>query len=496
MHPPAASTATWSLRWPALARAAGIAPDERVLLALSGGADSVLLLHWLAAARPPVAVRAVHVDHGLRGAESAGDARFCADLARALGVPCACLRASLDPRARSLEARARAERYRLLVEEARRTGHRTIVTAHHADDALETLLLRWVRGTELSGLRGPRAELLWHDEPDPGAPGRPVRIIRPLLGLRRAEVRALLAERGLSWREDRSNADPRFTRSRVRHGFLPALERLCGEHGLEQLRELGRAVEELERALAPATAHLRWKSLPHAAACRGPEERALGGACERGALAGLALPLARRALWRLLTEATGVSPSRSALERILGDLTGGRCRRHSLPGNWTLVLRSREILLLPPRHPAPARCAAVRPGRPGEPAVRDLDLSVPGIVTLEDGRRISAELRSCPNSEPPPARGLAVELDAVGLPSRLSVRWPRPGDRFRALGSPGSRRLVRFLADRGIPREERAHVPLVLAEQEILWVAGLEPCERARVRAGTARRLRLALHGR
>src|SRR5262249_6768454 len=149
--------------------------------------------------------------------------------------------------------------------------------------------------------RGPRAELLAH-----GAPAEPpVRVVRPLLCLRREEVRALLAARGLAWREDSSNADPRFTRSRVRHGFLPLVRELGGESAIEELRDFSRAVEELEIEFARATAHLVWQPVPYADAARGAGERALGGVLARRELMALARPLARRVLWRLLTEGTG-----------------------------------------------------------------------------------------------------------------------------------------------------------------------------------------------
>jgi tRNA(Ile)-lysidine synthase len=502
MPAPARSSDDWSRRWPALARAAGIEDDEKLLLALSGGADSVLLLHWLACARPAAAVRAAHVDHGLRGEESAADARFAANLSRALGVPFACLRAELDPAGPALEARARAERYRLLALEARRSGHRTILTGHHSDDALETVLMRWVRGTDLAGLRGPRAELDWHADAGGEPDEPPVRIVRPLLTLRREEVRALLSARGLTWREDSSNADRRFTRSRVRHGLLPLVRQLGGEQAVEELRAFSRAVEELEGELARATAHLVWRPAPYAAAARAPEQRALGGVLARGELMSLARPLARRALWRLLTEGTGRAPSRTVLERVLLDLGAGRATRHSLSAGWSLLLRARELVLLPPRRaqapevprteqlllPFPSLGATTRV----PPA---LPLGVPGIVTLPDGRRISAELARVPRGMPVPQRELEAELDAAELPAALGVRFPAPGDRFRALGAPGSKRLTRFLAGRGVPRDERGQVPLVTTGSEILWVAGLAPSERRRVHARTEWRLRLALHG-
>ncbi|HUG53430.1 MAG TPA: tRNA lysidine(34) synthetase TilS, partial [Vicinamibacteria bacterium] len=151
-----------------MARAVGLSPRRPVVVALSGGADSVLLLHLLCASsdRPPV--RAVHVDHDLRGPESREDALFCARLCRALGVPLALRRIALEPDGPSLEARARELRYSVLAEEARRVKCRTVLTGHHADDALETVLLRWIRGAPLPALAGLRARLVLR-EPE-GAP--------------------------------------------------------------------------------------------------------------------------------------------------------------------------------------------------------------------------------------------------------------------------------------------------------------------------------------
>jgi len=508
----------WSTRWHQLARAAGIAPEERLLLALSGGADSVLLLHLVAHSVPRPALRACHVDHGLRGAESRADADFCENLCRSLDVPFGRVEVELDPNEPSLEARARRARYGALLAEAERSGHPTILTGHHSDDALETVLLRWVRGTGLPGLRGARRELV------PGAalhggsaPSSAVRVVRPLLPLRREEVRRLLADRGLAWREDSSNQDPRFTRNRVRNEFLPFLERTLGAEGIENLRSFGQAVEALEEKLAGATAHLAWRTPSYASASRGPAEAGLGGVLLRSELMQLATPLRRRALWRLLTEGTGVAPGRALLAAVLQDLATGRCTRRSLCAGWSLVLRSSELQLVPT--PKSAREASTAPsGRqeaclpfplggpleggeaPRARSPRDLgfretlDLAVPGILSLPDGRRISAERVRMPARIPTPETALEVELDAVGLPGRLRVRWAESGDRFHALGAPGSKSLRRFLADRGVPREERGSVPIVMAGDEIVWVAGVEPAERHRVRPETYERLRLTLH--
>jgi len=504
---PAPSTppdASWFERWPSLARAGGIRPGERLLLALSGGADSVLLLHLLAAAAPRPPLVAVHVHHGLRGAEADADAAFCATLCRSLGVPLALRRIQLGAAHGSLEARARTERYRVLLEEARRTGHRTVLTGHHADDALETLLQRWVRGTAPVGLTGPRAVLRIPDPATPGVPpppeadrARSVRIVRPLLALRREEVRSLLRARGLAWREDASNADPRFTRSRIRHGLLPFLRRAVGEEGLANLRAFGAAVDRLEEDLARLTAHLAWAPPAYVAASRGPLDGPVGGVLARGDVMRLPQALRRRALWRLLVEGTGRAPGQRLLERLARDIGTGRSTRHALPGGWSLVLRPRDLRLVPPPRPGPRTAREPWLPFPELDPARDPDarvLSVPGQVRLPDGRRITAELVDPPPDAPVRRGPLEVELDAAGLPDRLSVRWPRPGDRFQGLGAPGSKRLLRFLAERGIPREERGFVPLVSADAEILWVTAVEPADARRVRPTTRARLRLAVH--
>ncbi len=488
----------WQDRWARLAAAVGLAPGEPVVVALSGGADSVFLAQLVARARPRPRALCVHVEHGLRGAQSEGDAEFCARLCQRLELPFVRRRALLEGepgQGPDLEARLRRARYAALLEEAERARIDVLLTGHHADDALETLLLRWLRGTHLVGLAGLRAASERRD-----GRGRTLRVLRPLIGMRREEVRALLRRAGLRWREDSSNRDPRFARNRVRNLLLPELRASAGPELERGLFAFARAVERLEDAFAERTAPLAWRPFEHAAAARDASRAHLGGSLPRGELRELAPPLARRALWRLLVEGTGRGPSREHLERILADLERGRCRRHSLPGGWILALRGAELALMPP----PPRRAPTR----GEPLLPFAEaqalcagpawerrLEVPGEVRLDDGRVLAARLVESPAGRPPPRDPLEVELSARGLEGPLLVRAPRPGDRFRGLGAPGSRPLARVLADAGVPREERAAVPLVLAGDEILWIAGLRPCEARRVRASDTRRLALTLLG-
>jgi len=459
----------------------------------------VLLLHLVAQAEPRPKVVAVHIDHGLRGDEGFEDAAFCARLCGRLQVPFVRRALELDGDAPNLEARAREGRYALLAEEASRSAVRVVLTGHHQDDALETLLMRWMRGSALPGLAGLKARTTF------GKGDRRIDVARPLLALRREEVRRLLRDHEIEWREDSSNKSPRFTRNRVRHGLLPQVEEVCGDQGLSNLRSFASAVEGLEEELAGRTAHLSWSPPLHAPALRSQRDAHVGGCLDRRSLSELAAPLQRRALWRLVSEGTGRAPSRALLELLQDDLAGGRLTCRSLPGGWSLHLRKSRLHLAPglPRRavvgPAPDQGQLqlpfhdLPPGPRREPRGRRLGL--PGSVPLSDGRVISAEIVLVPSTRDVPHSEVEVELDAEGLTGELCVRTLQAGDRFHALGAPGSRPLTRFLADAGVPREERPRVPLVFAGDELVWVAGIRPCESRRVDARTTRRLRLRLEG-
>lgn len=496
----------WGERWPALARAQGVALREPVVLALSGGADSVLLLHWLHAAQE-TPFTAVHVHHGLRGVQADEDADFCRELCRSLDVPFRLRRADLSDAHGSLEAHARNARYALLLEEAQALRVRLLVTAHHSDDALEGVLMRWVRGTELPGLVGPQPDGQWRSRA-----GWNVRVLRPLLGMRRHEIRELLAGAELSWREDSSNGDPRFTRNRVRGQLLPRIESLAGSEGVEHLRRFAQAVEQLESDLSARTAHLTWSELPAVAATRRREDRTLGGALSRARLRALPRALRRRALWRLLLEATQEAPSRAQLDELVSALDDQDCSRHGLRGGWIVRLNRTRFELHPPleklfdgprdaarqlslgfgdgeRSPRPSAWVASLAAPP-----EGFVLPAPGSVTLPDGRRISASIVPHDPARSIPRSPNVVELDARELPARLRVRWPASGDRFQPLGCVGTRPLRRFLADAGVPARERRLVPLVFAHDELLWVAGLRPAHPRRVQETTGARLRLELH--
>ena len=193
-----------------------------MLAAVSGGPDSVCLAHWLSvqARRKNLSVALVHVHHGLRKRAADRDAEFVRKLGKTLGLPVCVVRApvlaSAARRGLGLEEAGRLERYRALAARARRGRYSAVATGHQLDDQAETVLLHLLRGTSLEGLGGMPIKR-------PLAPG--VELIRPLLALTRDEVLLYLKRHGLSWRDDASNRDPRFTRNWVRRDVLPRLEK-------------------------------------------------------------------------------------------------------------------------------------------------------------------------------------------------------------------------------------------------------------------------------
>lgn len=465
------------------------------MVALSGGADSVYLLHVLAAARPRPRLLAVHVDHQLRGWESDRDARFAAALCAELSVPFRRVSAALE-HGPALEARAREARYDALCHAARATDIGLIVTGHHADDALETLLQRMTRGTALAGLVGPRKRvsitrsMTSRSGEGPKAEAA-IAVARPLIGLCREEIRATLRAVNSVWVEDSSNASERFTRNQIRNQLLPRLAEIGGEHALTSLRAFGAAIEELEEHCAALTADWHWSPPVHAAARHAVNDGGRGGTLARADLMRLPRPLLSRVLWRLLTEGVGAAPARANLEAIVDDIALGRTAFHGLPRGFSLQLRSDLVLLEPPAvsratvHETQARTTSSHSA--------EQPLMVPGRVTLADGRAIEARFQDVAGRAPLSRSRLVVELDAALCTGPLVVRFARAGDRFNGLGAPGSKPLTRFLADAGVPRSSRAAVPLVVAGDEIAWLAGIRPAARLCVTERTTRRLVLSL---
>ena len=314
MNPPALASAL--PRRLALALAS-FPPTARCLVGVSGGRDSVALLDGLLAAGFPRLV-VCHLDHGLRGRASTGDARFVARLAEARGLPLETGRADVRALAKaagcSLEAAAREARYRFFAAAAGRRRCRTVFLAHHADDQAETFLFNLLRGAGPAGLAGMAADS------ERRAGRRTLRIVRPLLGVWRAEIDAYLAERGLEWREDATNTDPAHgTRNALRHEALPLLERVMG-------RDVRRALWRTADLLGAEEAWL---------AAMLAEEGAPAPELPAKSLAAQPLARQRRLLraWLAARGVTGVGYEEVERVRALLDVAAGGPAKVNLPGD-------------------------------------------------------------------------------------------------------------------------------------------------------------------
>jgi tRNA(Ile)-lysidine synthase len=417
----------------ALDATGGPTRDEHLLVAVSGGPDSTALLAALAELAPARGLRltAAHIDHGLRGAEGAREGTAVARLAARLGVAFVGRKTPVATGG-DLEARARRARYIALRTIADEVGASRIVTAHTLDDQAETVLFRLLRGTGRRGLGGMRPE----------RPG----LLRPLLGVTRADVRRFLADRELSHAVDRTNADLRFVRNRIRRVLLPFLESEFNPRLREALGALAARLRDEDDLLTGAARR---------AATRLVDARTLGVA-----VAAEPPALARRIVRAWLVRAARRGASAAHVERVLAlAATAGR-GPVSVPGPGRVVREGDRLVGRAGR--APAREALRLPIRPGE------SVAHPGgawRLTLSVARtRQPGEAR---------ARGPAHALfDADALPGVLAVRSPVPGDRLRVLGG-GTRKLQDVLVDAKVPREARVDVPVLVAGAEVLWVAGL-----------------------
>ena len=431
----------------ALEAPGGPVPGEHLLVAVSGGPDSTALLAALAELAPGRGLRltAAHVDHGLRGGEGAEEAAQVAALATRLGVGFAGRTIAVGAGA-DLESRARRARYRALGAMAEEVGATRLVTGHTRDDQVETLLLRLLRGAGRRGLGGMRA-----------AGGR---LLRPLLDVSRADVRRFIADRGLTFALDRTNADLRRARNRVRRLLVPFLT-------TEFNPRVGPALAALAGRLRDEDTFLATAAETRAAAHIAGERLQTAVAEEPPALA--------RRIVRVWVEARiGRGLTAGHVERVLALAWGVGRGSVAVPGG-ARVLREGDSLVCRPGRAAVARSfrLAITPGE----TVAHPDGG--WRLTLSPPRpRRAGEARAAST-----ARAL---FDADALGTDLVVRSPEAGDRLGLLGG-GTRKLQDVFVDAKVPREARSVVPVLSAGTDILWVAGLVRGRGAALAAGTTR---------
>lgn len=419
-----------------------------LLVAVSGGFDSTALLLALREVGYPALI-AAHVQHRLRGEESATDERYVRDLCANHGIELDVADGTLPPeeiRTSGIEGAARAIRHQRLLEMAAARGARCIATAHQRNDQAETVLMRLLTGGGLGALRG------IHAVRDDG-------VIRPLLTVSRREVEQFLSDRGVTPRHDRSNEDPRFLRNRVRAGLRSlgpeALDQLValGEEAVEQWPLLQRMLDEVEDAEVTPTI-TRFHTLP--------EEIELRQA------------LLHRHIRRLDPRSRTVTAS--ALERLAR--AADTVKRVSVTRSLELVREGPDLVL---------RGVAV-PVRPFE-----IELRAGECKLLESLGQIIAIQRCQDTPRPLQAPGRQrFQLPEGSIP-HFVVRNRRDGDRFQPLGFPREKKLKELLIDRKISSASRDRIPLLLWNDVIVWVGGIEVSERFKITGDRADQYEVSL---
>ena len=485
-----------------------------VVVAVSGGADSLCLLGTLlalrSAPRPGTSVPLVGdivvatLDHGLRGAAGAADARWVCELAANLNLRCFSeevdTRAWARARHLSLEDAARRLRYAFLRRVASEVGAARICLGHTLDDQAETVILRLLRGSGLDGLAGMR----------------PLRddLARPLLGLTHAQAVAYCAARGWLPREDLTNRDERYLRNRVRRRLLPLLEAYNPNVRRTLARNAAFIADDLaalESATDGAWAVVVEREERDQVVMRLSSLREQPVALRRRILRRAAQHLVASASAEdAAAEANGLEARHIALiERFLAEgQTGGAL---TLPGSLRVALGYDTLSVAhmaeTAHRPDDAASVAEAPGGAWR-------LPIPGAIDLPAlGWRLAAALITTPpgfegDALPPIPRAeplthaggsaashraeLRVYLDADCLASdALTVRTWRPGDRMRPLGMASAKKLQDIFSDAKVPRGERRRLPIVCSGERIIWAAGVRIADEVKLTAATHRILAL-----
>jgi tRNA(Ile)-lysidine synthase len=476
-----------------------IAAGGALVVGVSGGPDSLCLLHVLRRLAPVYGLQlhAAHLHHGLRGAEAEADANFVRDLAAAWGLPVTIEKLDVPALARdeglAFEEAARLVRYDFLARTATAVGARTIAVGHNADDQAETVLMHFLRGSGLAGLRGmlPRMSLgsyrlLSAPRPDPRAgTGAEVEtasldLIRPLLEVTRAGIEAYCVEQGLRPRLDHSNLDTTYFRNWLRLKAIPLLE----EHNPRLRAVLGRTARVLagDYELLHDLLEEVW---PRIVAWESEGEIACDLAAWRALPIGLQRSILREAVHRLRRSLRNISfvHVEKALEVAREGVTGDRA---TLPEGLMLTVGYERLRIASEAQTQPLPDWPLLP-----PASAPLTVAIPGCTPLPDsGWVLEAALlprASLPRGWEDNPDPWCAYLDAGIVIPPLRLRTRQPGDRFRPLGMRGlSPKLADFLTNQKVPRVARDRLPLLVAAWGIAWVAGVRPDERAKVTESTA----------
>ncbi|MCX6002347.1 MAG: tRNA lysidine(34) synthetase TilS [Chloroflexi bacterium] len=448
---------------------------EMVLVAVSGGPDSVCLLKVLNNLKDilKIQLHAAHLDHCLRGDESQADAEYVAELTAKLGIPCSIEKRDVEELRKlsktSLEEAAREVRYRFLDEVAGQVGATRVAVGHTRDDQVETILMHYLRGAGVQGMRGLRAAA-----PMPyGSKEEGVWVVRPLLKASRQETGAYCQAHDLKPCTDLSNSDTKFLRNRIRLELIPLLRQYNPEIDDALVRLADIAGEDADFIDEQASA-----------VCSAVATREGGLTClDSGKLRGLPLALQRRVFRIILEQSYGSLRDIEAthIEALVRLLFGNTGKCVHLPGGIMATNERNRIVVA---GPGASAC-------PWPVLEQAYTLNIPGETRLP-GWRVTADMMGENFFRDDDIFSASFDMSKTGR--QLTVRGRCPGDRFHPLGMTHSRKLQDFMVDSAIPRSWRHSVPIVCSGEQIIWVVGWRIDDRVKVSNGTEGVLRLEFH--
>jgi tRNA(Ile)-lysidine synthase len=488
-----------------------VSPEEKVVVGVSGGADSVCLLHVLAKWQKGLGIKlhVAHLNHQLRGVESEADAKYVSKLAGSLGIPITIDRQDVAAyrieRSFSIEEAARELRYAFLARVAGEVGAKRIAIGHTRDDQVETILMHILRGTGITGLCGlAPCSPMAYDGQGMSLPASPLSlpaealsvakgqrsnllVIRPLLDITREETTSYCQEHQLDPRIDSSNLSFSFFRNRLRLQLLPLLRQYnpSVDQALLRLADIAKG----DNAFIEQQASGLWDEMAR------QENNAIY--LDKKQIASLPIALQRQLLRAAVTRLAGdtrdIEASHIEAIRSLLDKPAGK--RISLPHSLICQGGYDELVI------ASTAKQSQLPPCPFPPLPGEFTLEVPGetampgwnVIASIVGERVDfPSLRGVLNTRGGTCQSnLVADFDLHRTGTELFVRQRRPGDKFQPLGMSMPKKLYEFMVDAKIPRSWRSHIPIVCSPRQIIWVVGWRIDDRVKTTEASKEILRL-----
>ncbi|OEH84356.1 tRNA lysidine(34) synthetase TilS [Desulfuribacillus stibiiarsenatis] len=433
--------------------------NQAVVVGVSGGPDSMALLDVLQSLKEELNIHSIvaHLEHGFRGQESIEDAKYveqyCLKYGLTFEMKSVNMPFLIEQRKGSSQEESRRERYQWFREIAKKYHAKYVLLGHHADDQVETVLMRLLQGTSLDGLSGMAVKRHWNG----------LTIVRPMLFVSKEDIEAYCKEQGIQPRRDPSNATNKYLRNKVRNHLIPLLEQEYNpkvKDAILNLVELGKEENDYMQTLA----------LNSLKGLLEEEKQGKFYKVNRNGLINVPLPLQRRVILLILyylQKSTRFEKRHVdiLLRWIATPESGGILQ---LPGTVKVIREAEAIIFTTYVH--------------SKPGIGAIEASTDSQVVLPSGSRIEFHVFDYETARRiKPTRNLVLFDWEMLKEKRLTVRSRIDGDRMSIWGMEGSKKVKDILIDAKVPAHQRESIPLIVSEEEIIWAAGVRRSSKAPV---------------